>query len=289
VAAGRRPRGSRVWTATGGLAPGTTVVWYPGASGTLTAGGPYPPVVLVHAFQLGSGDYQVWAQKIASWGFVVTVPGHADPLLTPDNEKEVKTTLGVMDWLVAQNGDATSRFYGQLDVQKFGFVGHSLGGGAAIVAATRSATQGRVKAAVGLAPAALSVQSGLFGGSTPILPDATSGYWPATLVVTGTQDGIVAPSLSRTTYFDPATKPRAFLRIDRHCHMNYADNIPALAALGSDYNASTCTTQTAQLTEARVYVIPWLLYHLRGDTRVTDYVDGSYAAEQGNAAEHVFE
>ncbi len=276
-------------TATGGLAPGSTVVWYPGAGSAVAAGGPYPPVVLVHAFQLGSGDYQDWAAKIASWGFVVAVPGHADPFLLPDNEKEVKTTLGAMDWLVAQDADQTSRFFGQLDAQKFGFVGHSLGGGAAIVAATRSATLGRVKAVVGLAPAPLSVQTSIFTTPTPILPDTASGFRPATLVVTGSQDLIVAASNSRSIYFDGAAAPRAFVRLDRHCHMNYADNIPALAAIASDYNASTCTTQASQLQEARIYVIPWLMFHLRGDTRVTDYVDGKYAAEQSNAAERVFE
>ena len=276
-------------TAPGGLAPGNTVVWYPGAAGTVTAGGPYPPVVFVHAFQLGAADYHDWAKRISSWGFVVLMPNHLDPLLLPDNEKEVQTTLGAMDWLVAQNADSASRFFGRLDVQSFGFVGHSLGGGAAIVASTRAATQGRVKAAIGLAPAALSVQTSLFGASTPILPDTASGHSPALLVVTGSQDGIVAPATSRATYFDVLPKPRAFLRIDRHCHMNYADHIPSIAALGSDYDASTCATPATQLSQARIYVIPWLMYHLRGDTRVKDYVDGRYAAEQAIVAERVVE
>lgn len=276
-------------TAAGGLAPGNTVVWYPGAGDTVANGGPFPPVVIVHAFQLGSADYQDWAAKIASWGFIVAVPGHADPLFAIDNEKEVQTTLGVMDWLVSQRADQTSRFFGQLEERNFGFVGHSLGGGAAIVAATRAASLGRVKAVVGLAPAPLIVQPSPLASPSPILPDTTTGFWPATLVLTGSQDQFVASSTSRSTYFDTAPKPRAFLRLDRHCHMNYADNLPAIASVVSDYNPLSCTTQAAQLAEARIYVIPWLLHHLRGEKRVTDYVDGTYAAEQANAAEHVFE
>jgi dienelactone hydrolase len=276
-------------TAVGGLQPGSTVVWFPGGGTTVSAGGPWPPVVLVHAFEFGAGDYAGWARTIASWGFVVAVPDHADPLVGVDNEKQVRTTLGVMDWLVAQNADPKSPFRGQLDLQKFGFVGHSLGGGAAIVAGTRAITLGRVKAAVGIAPAALTTQAGLFGSPTPLRPDTTSGYWPATLVVTGTQDGLVAPAVSQASYFAPSTRPHAFVRIDGHCHVNYADSVPAVLQPLSDFDPATCTTQAAQLAEARTYVIPWLLYHLRGDQRVRDYVDGKYAAEQANVAERTFE
>ena len=93
----------------------------------------------------------------------------------------------------------------------------------------------------------------------------------------------------KTNYFTPAPTGRAFLRIDRHCHLNYADTIPTLASLASDYNPLTCTTQSAQLLEARIYVVPWLMFRLKGDTRVRDYVDGTYAAEQSNVAERLFQ
>ncbi len=277
-------------TAAGGLAPGATVVWYPGAGAVVTPdAAPYPPVVLVHAFQLNASSYAGWGQKLASWGFVVVVPNHADPLLLPDNEKEVRTVLGVMDWLVAQNGDPQSRFHGRIDVQRFGLVGHSLGGGAALVAGTRQATQGRVKAAVGLAPAGLTVQTGLFATPTPVLPDATTGYWPPTLVVTGSRDAIVAPATSRSLYFTAGPSPHAVLRIAGHCHMNYADSLPSLAALGSDYDARTCVAPAVQLAEARAWTISWLLHHLRSDARARDWADGTVAAERTNLDEATFQ
>lgn len=281
-------------TTSGGLASGDTVVWYPGSGGAVAAGGPYPPVVFVHAAQFGASDYQNWGRKIASWGFVVTVLDYTDPApapdadpLKPDGQAQVRTTLGAMDRLVAENADPSSRFFGKLDVHAFGFVGHSLGGGVAVVAAARATTQGRVKAVVGLAPEPLFVQSGLFGPYIPYPPDATSGYWPPTLVLSGTRDGVVDPAASRASYFDPAPKPRGVVQVGGHCNVNYADSVPAGAA--SDYDPSTCDTPAAQQKAARTYVIAWLLGHLRGDERVLDYVNGAYASEQLNVVEESFD
>ena len=272
-------------TARGGLAPGSgTTVYYPG-TGTQIAATPatFPPIVVVHAFQLHATDYSVYGRMLASWGFVVLVGDHTDPFFAADNEKEVQTTIGYFDWLCAQNADSTSRFYGRLDVAKMGVMGHSLGGGAAVVAATRAASLGRVKACVALAPAALTSSS-----SAAIPADTTTGYWPATLVVTGSQDAIVQPATSKASYFTPSTTTRTFLRFKGACHMNFADSVTGLAVLGSDYNASTCVTAAEETRETRTYLVSWFLSRLKGDSRVSDYVDGKYAAVDPSVAEAIF-
>ncbi len=279
---------------TGALEAGDTIVWYPGAGGTLAEGGPFPPVVFAHAAQFGAADYESWGRTIASWGFVVAILDHIDPAPGPDPQKpdgqpHLRTILGAVDWLAGENANTSSRFFGQLRVNDFGLVGHSVGGGAAIVAAARSSTGGRVKAAVGLGPQPLFIQSGLFSPYVPYPPDATSGAWPPTLVLTGTRDALADPSACRERYFDPAPKPRAYVQIAGHCSASYADRVPALAAAGSDYDAATCDEPAVQQRVARTYVIPWLLAHLRGDERVLDYVNGAYASEQENVVELSFD
>lgn len=279
---------------TGSLDAGDTIVWYPGAGGTVAEGGPFPPVVFVHAAQFGAADYEDWGRTIASWGFVVAVLDHFDPPpapdpLKPDGQGQVRTIFGAMDWLAAENADAGSRFFGQLRLDDFGLVGHSVGGGAAIVAAARSSSHGRVRAAVGLGPQPLYIQSGLFSPYVPYAPDAASGAWPPTLIVTGTRDALADPSACRERYFDPAPKPRAYVQIAGHCSASYADRVPAPAAAGSDYDAATCDEPEVQRRAARTYVIPWLLSHLRGEERVLDYVNGAYAAEQEDVVELSFD
>jgi hypothetical protein len=275
-----------------GLDTGATVIWYPGAGGVVASGGPFPPVVFVHATKFRAEQYANWGRTIASWGFVVTLLDHDDPTPSldpakPDGQSVVRATLDAMQWLLDQNLDAGSRFHGKLDVQRFAFIGHEMGGGAAIVAAARGSTLGRVKAAVGLGPLPLFVQSGLFGTYVPYTPDADSGVWPPTLVLTGTRDASVDPLLSREFYFDAAPKPRGYVQIGTHCGVNYADALPL--DVPSDYVLASCDAPDTQRKTARGYVIPWLLSHLKGDVRVTDYVDGTWATEQENVVEVSFD
>jgi len=271
------------------LAPGTSVIWYPGADGVVAESGPFPPVVFVHATGFGANDYANWGRKIASWGFVVTVLDYADTAGATDGQEQVRATIAAMDWLVAQNADASSFLHDRLDVQRFGLVGHARGGAAAMIAAAQPASLGRVKAAVGLAPQVLRLPTGSLGEFVTYSPNKTTGYWPPTLVLTATQDGIVNPSDSRIIYFDHGPKPHGTVQVEGHCNMSYADSVPATLAATSDYDPSICETPASQQQVARTYTIPWLLFHLRGDTRVKDYVDGTYAAEQINVVEETFE
>lgn len=278
--------------ATGALESGDTIVWYPGADGALAEGGPFPPVVLVHAAQFAASDYAEWGRILASWGFVVAVLDHVDPAPGPDPSKpdgqaHVRTILGAMDWLVGENANASSRFFGGLRVDSFGLVGHAVGGGAAIVAAARSNSLGRVKAAVGLGPQPLYIQSGLFSPYVPYPPDASSGTWPPTLILTGTRDALADPWESRERYFDKAPKPRAYVQSARHCSASWADSVPA--AVASDFDAATCDDPAVQRRAARTLVVPWLLAHLRADERVIDYVNGAYASEQADVVELSFD
>jgi pimeloyl-ACP methyl ester carboxylesterase len=230
----------------------------------------FPPVVVVHGFTATATNYGSFGTHLASWGFVVLVGDHTDPVFAPNHEKQIATTLGYIDWLVARNGDSVSRYFQRLDVSKFGLVGHSLGGGAAVVAAARTASAGRVGAVAVMAPADLS--TGFFG--SPIVPETATGFWPPTLVLTGTQDLIVSPATSKATYFNAAPATSRLLRFARACHSGFADSL----TLG-DYNPATCDTNSEQLRRTREYLVPWMLHHLHGDARVIEWVDGTAAAE----------
>jgi dienelactone hydrolase len=269
-------------TPPGGLAPNDTRVYHPvDGTGAIPAG-EFPVVVVMHGFTARATNYDAWGRHLASWGMVAVVSDHIDPLFPIDHAKQVATALGLVAWTAEADADPASPFFGRLREDAVGLLGHSVGGGTVVVAATRAAAAGRVKAVVALAPAPL-----LTAGFPPaaLLPDASSASWAPTLVIAGAEDLVIAPEVSRTLYFDPAPAPRAYLRMDGFFHTGFSEG----AGLGGDYNPATSVPGPEQARHTRQYAIPWFLFHLDGDARVLDYADGTFAAEDPSAEVAVFE
>jgi predicted dienelactone hydrolase len=115
-------------------APGRAV---PGA-GPDPSGGPYPVVVLSSGFAIGAGSYAWLAEHLASHGFVVAAPQHAESLdpqtlwqATIDRPRDVSTALDLIEHASAPGG----RIAGLADLGRVAVVGHSYGGYTALAAA----------------------------------------------------------------------------------------------------------------------------------------------------------
>jgi dienelactone hydrolase len=91
--------------------------------------------------------YQAFLDHLASWGFVVIA---TDSVMTQAGTE----MIGGIDYLIEQNSNSSSKFYGMLDVDHIGTTGHSQGGGGAINAATDS----RVTCTAPLAPSSGSIE-----------------------------------------------------------------------------------------------------------------------------------
>jgi predicted dienelactone hydrolase len=169
---GRYPVGLRRWTQAEAVVPLT--VWYPALptpdapsslrysyglavldAGTMVAlatapgravpgaapdpsGGPYPVAVLSSGFAIGAGSYAWLAEHLASHGFVVAAPQHAEPLdpqmlwqATIDRPRDVSAALDVIEHASAPGG----RIAGLADLDRVAVAGHSYGGYAALAAA----------------------------------------------------------------------------------------------------------------------------------------------------------
>ena len=114
--------------------PGRAV---PGA-GPDPSGGPYPVVVLSPGFAIGAGSYAWLAEHLASHGFVVAAPQHAESLdpqtlwqATIDRPRDVSAALDLVEHASAPGG----RIAGLADLDRVAVVGHSYGGYAALAAA----------------------------------------------------------------------------------------------------------------------------------------------------------
>jgi dienelactone hydrolase len=267
-------------TAPGGLDPNATRVHHPVDGSGAVPEGEFPVVVVLHGFSARAHHYEEWGRHLASWGLVALVSDHADPILPVDHEAQVATALGLAAWAEAADADPASPFHGRLREDAVGFLGHSVGGGTAVVAAARAAAAGRVRAVVAMAPAPLVTGF----PPAPLLPDAASPTWPATLVIAGAEDLVIPPEVSRALYFDPAPAPRAYLRMDGFFHTGFSEGF-----LLGDYDPATSVTGEEQKRHTRLYAIPWFLHHLAGDGRVRDYVDGSFAEEDAAVEVGLFE
>ncbi len=91
-------------------APYSAITWAPGA------GGHYD-------------DYDSLGTYVASWGFLMAICNFPTGSL---NQETVDSHGYVLDFFEAENSNATSNFYGLIDVNMFGATGHSNGGWGAI-------------------------------------------------------------------------------------------------------------------------------------------------------------
>src|SRR5688572_4290904 len=177
-------------TAPGGLDPGDARVYRPDDGEGALPPGEFPVVVVLHGMTARASHYHSWGRHLASWGFVVLVGDHADPIVLIDHEKQVATALGYAGWAAAADADEASPFFGRLREDQVGLLGHSLGGGTAVVASTRAGAAGTVKAVVAFAP--MPLVTGL--PPVPLAPDFAAEHHSPTLVMAGAEDIVILPS-----------------------------------------------------------------------------------------------
>ncbi|MFN3579958.1 MAG: alpha/beta hydrolase family protein [Pseudomonas sp.] len=130
---------SRVSGLVSGFGGGT--IHYPrGTTGTMAA------IVVIPGYVSAESSIDWWGPKLASHGFVVmtidTNTGFDQP---PSRARQINSAL---DYLVDQNTTRRGPVEGMIDTDRLGVIGWSMGGGGTL----RVATQGRIKAAIPLAP-----------------------------------------------------------------------------------------------------------------------------------------
>ncbi len=110
-----------------------------------TAGQKYPVVVYANGTGVKSSRCKALLEHLASWGFIVIGNEDMDSWSGLSSEK-------CLNYLITQNDDSESRFYGKVDLERVGMTGHSQGGVAVFNAITEHEHSGIYKAAVALSP-----------------------------------------------------------------------------------------------------------------------------------------
>lgn len=185
-------------------------IYYPDSAGVFpNSARPAPIVVFGHGWQMGIDRYYSYARHLASWGYVVCLPTISNPLINPQHDRRARLMVDAARFVAALDTVVGDPFYRCLDRTSWGFAGHSMGGGLAMLAADLFGLQDTLKVAVAIcspqtSPATRSANLQLpklvlAGGVDNIAPwrDVRQAYWdsappPGTFaVISGANHGYV--------------------------------------------------------------------------------------------------
>jgi dienelactone hydrolase len=206
----------------GGFGGGT--IYYP----TSTAEGTFGAVAISPGFISTQANISWLGPRLASQGFVVIT---IDTITIWDNPDQRATQLlAALDYLTQQ-----STVKSRIDATRLGVMGHSMGGGGSLRAATQRPT---LQAAI------------------PLTPWHTTKSWPAVTVPTmviGAENDSIAPVAQHSEPFYtslPSTLDKAYLELN---------------------NASHLAPNSANVTIAK-YSISWLKRFIDNDTRYEQFL-----------------
>ena len=226
----------------------SAVVRYPaqsaGASTPFAAAAmPAPAVTFGHGFVTPVAQYESTLSHLASWGFIAIATTSQGGLF-PSHSAFAADMRDCLTFLAQQSGTAGSWLEGAVDMTAFGASGHSMGGGASVLAA---AADPRIVAVANLAAAETnpSAQAAMASVAVPVR------------VIAGSEDTIVSSATTRQIH-DAAPGPRQFALIAGGSHCGFIDSPIVFCDSGS-------ITRDEQLRLTRGLLTEFFLAHLRRD------------------------
>jgi dienelactone hydrolase len=253
--------GYRLISVSQGGIPFTAWLFYPATDDGYgraldAAGAPYPAIAFGHAFLTPPLFYTANARHLASWGFAVVLPRTAVQLVpyVPGFATDLVEALGE---LIERGSDPGSFLYRAIDADALGIAGHSMGGGASILAA---ADDPRIRALVAFSP--------------------SETFWPisaveriaevegAVVLLAGTADTITPPAAHQRPLYAAAGPPRILVTLDGGGHCEYT---PALPACGG------VIPRERQFEIARRWLVATMGLYLHDDSRYADWIWGPLA------------
>lgn len=225
-------------------------IYYPDSSGVFPQRAvPAPIVVFGHGWQMGIDRYYSYAQHLASWGYVVCLPTISNPLINPEHDRRARLMVDAARWTGARDTVVGDCFFGKLDRWNWGFAGHSMGGGLAMLAADLFGLTETLRAAVAI--------------HSPQTDPATrsADLSVPKLVLAGGVDNIAPWRNVRQAFWDSAPAPGTFAVIYGANHGYVMD----YSYFWENGGTSLITRQTHQLIIRR-HMTAYFERYLHGDS-----------------------
>jgi dienelactone hydrolase len=207
-----------------------------------------PVVAFGHGYLAPVELYEGTLRHLASWGITTIAPRSGEGLF-PSHERFAGDLVAALDWVVAAAaGDDWPGL--TVDPAARGVSGHSMGGGAAVLAAARDP---RIRAVATLAAAE----------TRPSAIEAAARSPAAALFLAGSDDTITPVDEHQRPMFEATTNGPARLGTIRGAsHCGFLDTLPAILGLVCDEGT---LEPEEQLRITRDILTAWLLRELAGD------------------------
>lgn len=180
---------------------------------------PVPTIAFGHGYLASPDLYASTLEHLASHGYIVIATRSGGETF-PDHRALADDLLLSLTYMTLQSGDPGSQFYQQVDPNRLAMIGHSMGGGAAILAAADDA---RVKAVATLACAE----------TDPSAIEAAARMAVPALYLYGTEDSIAPPDQHALAVYANAGQPKLAMGIIGGCHCGFIDEWMSFCDVGS--------------------------------------------------------
>ena len=226
---------------------------------------PYPGIVVSNG--LAGSEWNIkWIPKhLTSYGYVTIcfTPPHK---LLGDTTQWAYGFTGGIEKLKSQNSMLFSPICDMVDVETFGVIGLSMGGGGCIEAT--GAPNSEINAAVPLAPA-----------GSEAAKDAARNITVPTQLQVGNNDGMVPPANVVPFYTDliPESSVKEYLSITGGNHIGFIDDFFARLAEFFGLDEPKGIEFAEQRRISRKYFTAWFQYHLKGLEEYYTYIFGEEA------------
>lgn len=240
-----------------------TEIYYPATSNgnnVPAANGQFPVIVFGHGFVMAWDAYQNIWEELVPEGYIMAFPRTEGNAFSTDHQQFGWDLQFLVNQIQSEGFDPTSPIYNVVHPNT-GLMGHSMGGGAAFLAADSLCNNGssQLKTLVGLAPAE-STSNGVSS-----IASASEITVPS-LIFSGSQDGVTPPSDHHFPMYNGLNSTcKTILSITGGGHCYFANT-----NFNCDFGESTSSSgiaisRTEQQQTTYHFLLNWLDYTLKND------------------------
>ncbi len=214
---------------------------------------PYPAVSFGHGFLQPPERYRSTLEHLATWGYFV-IATESETGLFPNHQRYSEDLRHCLTYLEQQHASPASSLYQQVATDQFGISGHSMGGGASVLA---TAADPRIRAIATLA-AAETNPSAIQQSPNITVPHS---------LISGSNDTITPLANHGLRMYNAGFAPKLLPVIQGGWHCGFQDT----SVFGCD---SGPMSRATQLQITRRLLTAFFELYLRGDQRAWDDVWG---------------
>lgn len=227
--------------------------------------GEFPVICFGHGYQISWDSYSYLCDSIVPHGFIIVFPKTENKMF-PSHIDFAKDIAFILEEMDKSGKNPSSVFYNRVDSMNCA-MGHSMGGGSAILAARYSSS---IRSLALLAPL----------DTRPSSIDAASGLEIPSMIIAGKNDCITRPEVHQVPIFSSLkslSKIIITIKGGNHCQM--ADR-SIICRLGE----TTCKPdpEISDLVQHAIvikYLLHWLNFNLKGDLASAGQFDALVASD----------